>query len=253
MNAAEIFAPEPAIVHRAGSDAAFLVICDHAGQALPPSLGDLGIAAAEFERHIAWDIGAGDLSLRLGEALGACTILQRYSRLVIDCNRAPGAAGSIPEVADGTTIPGNLGLDLAGIATRVAAIHTPYHAAIARELDGRAGEATTVLLLVHSFTPRLRASGFDRPWRFGVLHEGSSAFSLAALERLRAVAPGPVGDNEPYRMDDVDYTAPRHAIARGLEYLELEVRQDLLADAAGVAAVADLLTPVLAHALESIS
>ena len=110
-----------------------------------------------------------------------------------------------------------------------------------------------MLVLVHSFTPRLRVAGGERPWRFGVLHEGGSPFSFAVLDRLRAVAPAPVGDNEPYRMDEVDHTAPRHAIARGLDYLELEVRQDLLADEAGVKVVADFLAPVLTHALDATS
>ena len=122
MNVAKIDAPEPAIVHRAGSNAAFVVICDHAGRAVPPALGDMGLPSSELERHIAWDIGAGALSLQLGETFQACTILQRYSRLVIDCNRAPGTPGSIPELSDGTIVPANLGLDAGSVAARVAAI-----------------------------------------------------------------------------------------------------------------------------------
>ena len=103
-------------------------------------------------------------------------------------------------------------------------------------------------MLVHSFTPRM--AGVDRPWTFGVLHAGNSPTSLAALELLRREPGEVVGDNEPYAMDLIDHTAPRHATARGLDYLELEVRQDLIADAAGVARVAAILARVVPAAWE---
>src|SRR5690606_9207307 len=122
-------------------------------------------------------------------------------------------------------------------------VHAPYHATVEAAIDERvAAGAQTLLLLVHSFTPRMQ--DFDRPWRFGVLHHGASRLSDIALEELRREDDA-VGDNEPYAMDGIDYTAPRHAIARSLEYLELEVRQDLIADPEGQAKVGDLLARVL--------
>lgn len=230
-----------------GAGSPWLVVCDHAGRQVPEALDRLGLPAAAYERHIAWDIGAGALAERLGALLGASVIAQRYSRLVIDCNRGLDRADLIAEISDGTPIPGNQGLSPEAIEARVAAIHAPYHAAIAAEVDARLARGTPPhLLLVHSFTPTM--SGFDRPWRFGVLHMPGSRLSDIALEELRRVDDA-VGDNQPYVMDEVDYTAPRHAIARGLEYLELEVRQDLIADAEGQARVADLLAPVLDRCL----
>jgi predicted N-formylglutamate amidohydrolase len=93
-------------------------------------------------------------------------------------------------------------------------------------------------------------NGFDRPWRFGVLHAGDSAFSRAALAELRAEAGADlVGDNQPYSMDDIDFTVPFHAGPRGLDYLELEVRQDLVADAAGQARIAEIVARILPAAL----
>ena len=235
---------EPTIVQRLGARAPFLVICDHAGRAVPRSLGDMGVPPQGWERHIAWDIGASALSDRLGEAWGAAVIKQRWSRLVIDCNREPARADAIPEVSDGQPVPANVDLSPEARAARVAEVHAPYHAALARELDGRAAAGlSTLLVLVHSFTPRM--GGVDRPWTFGVLHEGSSPVSRAALELL-AKEPGEVvGDNAPYAMDLIDHTAPTHALARGLDYLELEVRQDLIADEAGVARVAEILARVV--------
>ncbi len=240
--------PDPAAVHRAGAGASLLFICDHAGRALPQALGDLGVPPAAFERHIAWDIGAADLTLSLAERFGATAILQRYSRLVVDCNRDPARPDAMPEVSDGTPIPANVGLEPDARAARVEAIHAPYHAAISSELDARAARGlSTRLVFVHSFTPRM--AGLDRPWRYGVLHLGGSPFADAMLDVLREdEARAPVGDNEPYAMDVTDYSAPLHGVARGIDFLEIEVRQDLIADAAGVAEVAAYLAPRIARA-----
>ena len=239
--------PAPAMVRAPGARAAELFVCDHAGRAVPRRLGDLGAPAAEFERHIAWDLGAWELTLRLADAFKACAIGQRYSRLVIDCNRDPARADAMPAVSDGAPIPANAALTAEGRAARVAAIHAPYHAAIASELAWRrAGGLSTRLILVHSFTPRM--GGRDRPWRYGVLHLGASPLSHAALAAFAELGETEVGDNEPYAMNVTDYTAPRHGIGSAVDYLELEVRQDLLADAAGVARVAALLGRVIARA-----
>ena len=235
---------EPAIVRRLGSRAPFLVVCDHAGRAVPRALGDMGVPAAGWERHIAWDIGAAALADALGDAWGAAVIKQRWSRLVIDCNRDPARADAIPVVSDGQTIPANAALSPEARAARVDEVHAPYHAAIAAELDARAAAGTpTTLVLVHSFTPRM--TGVDRPWTFGVLHAHDSPVSDAALELLAREPGEVVGDNQPYAMDLIDYTAPIHAGPRGLDYLELEVRQDLISHDAGLARVAAILTRVV--------
>ena len=232
-----------------GASSPILLVGDHAGRGIPRRLGDLGLAAADLDRHIAWDIGVSGLGRRLADALGATFIAQRYSRLVIDCNRDPGRADSIAATSDGSAIPGNAAISAAERASRVAEVFAPYHARIAQELDARAARGLrTWVVALHSFTPRM--NGFARPWRYGVLHLGDSAFSQAILAGLRAEADGPpVGDNEPYRMDEVDFTIPHHAIGRGLDYAELEIRQDLIDDAHGQEAVAARLAPILSAAL----
>jgi len=243
---------EPAIVANSGSRSPYLIVCDHAGRAVPKALGSLGLPPEAFERHIAWDIGAGALSLMMGEALGACVIRQTYSRLVIDCNRAPDRADAIVEVSDGTRVPANVALDPAEAAARVAEIHAPYHRRIAEELDLRAATGTpTLLVAIHSFTPEM--NGLARRWHLGVLHLGESAFSRAMLSGLAQEAGGwVIGDNEPYAMDGIDYTIPVHAQERGLDYLELEIRQDLIAEPSGQAKIADLLQRRLVAAAQSL-
>lgn len=240
---------EAAVVTNSGAASPFLLLGDHAGRGIPAQLGNLGLSEPDLSRHIAWDIGVDGLGRLLGARLDATFIAQRYSRLVIDCNRDPGRADSIPAESDATAIPGNGDLSPADRAARVTEVFAPYHARITQELDARAARGLpTIVVALHSFTPVMQA--FARPWRFGVLHLGDSAFSQAMLAALRAEPDAPaVGDNEPYRMDEVDFTIPHHAIGRGLDYVELEVRQDLLADAAGQEAVAERLARILPGAL----
>ena len=227
----------------------FLLLGDHAGNVVPASLNDLGLSDDERSRHIAWDIGVAGLGEQLAGYLDAVFIRQTYSRLVIDCNRDPARADAIPEVSDGTVIPANQSLSDADRAARVAAVHEPYQAAIAAEIARRdAIGQTTVLVSLHSFTPSM--NGQDRIWDAGVLHDGANdAFSDRLFEVMRAEPGLTVGDNEPYRMNEVDHTIPRHAFATMRPYAEIEVRQDHLADEAGQEAWAGRLARWLMEAI----
>ena len=231
----------------------FLLIGDHAGNAVPKALGSLGLSDAELARHIGWDIGIGELGALLSEKLDAVFVRQSYSRLVIDCNRSPSQPDLIAEVSDGTVVPGNAGLGEAERAARFAEIHTPYQAAIAAEIARRdAAGMATVLVALHSFTPAMQGALRDqaRPWHIGILHDGGdTAFAHALLDVLRDEADLVVGDNEPYRMDLIDYTIPRHAYPQRRLYAEIEVRQDLLGSREGCGAWAERLARVLPAAL----
>ncbi|MBD8546108.1 N-formylglutamate amidohydrolase [Sphingomonas sp. CFBP 8760] len=236
--------PDPVQIVNPDGRSDLLLIGDHAGNVVPAALGSLGIGPDDLNRHIGWDIGIAGLGEALAGMLDAVFIRQTYSRLVIDCNRDPARADAMPAVSDGTRIPANEVLTGADRAARVAAIHAPYQAAIAAELARRdAGGRQTQLVSLHSFTPAM--AGVARPWQVGVLHDrGELSLTHRTLARLRADPTLTVGDNEPYRMDGIDHTVPRHAYP-DRPYVELEVRQDLLADAAGVAAWATRLAAVL--------
>jgi predicted N-formylglutamate amidohydrolase len=237
--------PHPVEVINPQGASPFLLIGDHAGNRVPTRLADLGLPLSERERHIGWDIGVASLGERLATSLDAIFVRQVYSRLVIDCNRDLDAHDLIAPVSDGTTVPGNRNLSDDDRAARIADIHAPYHQAIAAELRRRqAGGVETVMVALHSFTPRM--GGVDRPWQIGVLHDrGDTRFAHAFMDALRADGTLTVGDNEPYRMDGIDYTIPRHAYPDRLPYAELEVRQDLLLDAAGVDRFAVLIAGAL--------
>jgi predicted N-formylglutamate amidohydrolase len=240
--------PSPIFVTNPDGRSPYLIIGDHAGRAIPSALGDLGLPPEAMDRHIAWDIGVAGLGDLLAGALDACFIRQSYSRLVIDCNRGPASPDASPAVSDGTVIPGNQDLAPVDAAMRRREICDPYQAAIADVLDARRdrGQAT-LLFSLHSFTPVF--AGLVRPWRFGVLHRGDSALSTRMLALLRDQLGDAAGDNQPYAMDGIDYTVPLHADARGLDYLELEVRQDLIGDEPGQREIATFLVPILRAAL----
>jgi predicted N-formylglutamate amidohydrolase len=243
--------PPPVTLQNLAGTSPFLLLGDHAGCAIPTKLGDLGLSESERRRHIGWDIGVAGLGRALSARLDAASVSQHFSRLVIDCNRDPATSGAMPEVSDGTTIPGNIALSDADRAARIAEIHAPYHHAIAEVLDARATRPTIVIAL-HSFTPVF--GGVVRPWHAGVLHGGGDTrFSLAVLAQLAAEPDLLVGDNEPYRMDETDHTVPRHCFPRGLPYLELEVRQDLIATPTGEEAWAERLARVFTDAAATLA
>ena len=236
--------PPPLIVTNPGGSSPFLLLGDHAGRAIPRSLGDLGLPPEAMDRHIAWDIGVEGLGLRLARALDACFIRQTYSRLVIDCNRRPEAPDAMAQIADGVIVPGNVGLSPAEAEARLQDIWRPYHVAIGRLLDERKVQGRpTALVSLHSFTPQM--DGVARPWRYGVLHRGDSALSARVLALLQAKFGDEAGDNRPYAMDGTDNTIPLHADPRGLDYLELEVRQDLIDHDDGLDQVAAMIAELL--------
>lgn len=237
--------PPPYTVHRAHGSSPFVLIADHAGQRIPAWLADLGLQKNELNRHIGWDIGIAGVTGKLSEKLDAFAILQTYSRLVIDCNRPLQAPGSIVAVSDGTRVPGNEGLDDAARTARALEIFAPYHARITCELDRRnAQPVTPVLVSLHSFTPVF--DGFARPWHAGVLYHRDTRLAHAMLAALRAEPGLVVGDNEPYAVSDAtDFAIPVHGEQRGLLHVELEIRQDLIADAQGQEEWAERLARIL--------
>jgi predicted N-formylglutamate amidohydrolase len=211
----------------------FLLTCDHYGRLIPRMLGDLGVPESELSRHIAWDIGIAGVAEALSRHLGAHLIAQRYSRLVIDCNRPPARASSIPRISEATVIGGNEGIARGAAELRREAIFDPYHRRIADVIDQRLRDGVpTVLVSLHSFTPVY--AGVERPWHIGTLYHRDTRLPALLVKLLRAEADLVVGDNEPYAVsDETDYTIPVHGEARGLMNTGIEIRQDLIADQAG--------------------
>lgn len=242
--------PEPVEILRPDGASPLFLTCDHAGRRIPVALGTLGLGPVDLARHIAWDIGAGGVTRLLSDRLDATAILQRYSRLVVDCNRSPAAHDFIAVKSEDTEIPGNRHVEAAEVEARTREIFTPYHEAIRQALDARAAAGQwTVLVAVHSCTPVYH--GVWRPWHVGVLYDRDDRFARIMLDLLSEDGELTIGENQPYELThDRDYSVPLHGEDRGLLHVELEIRQDLIGDEAGQEAWATRLASVLGRALE---
>ena len=231
-----------------------LLICDHASNFVPASLGTLGLDETQLARHIAFDIGAGEVTRQLAERLDAPAVLSGFSRLIVDPNRTLDAPSLIPEVSDGVGVPGNRDLLPAARQARIEAFHRRYHEAIDGALERltqceaeKHPEGAPVMISVHSFTPVM--DGTERPWHVGILWNRDPRLPLPLMERLRALGLE-VGDNLPYSgRDKHGYTLHRHAEPRGLANALIEIRQDLIDTHHGASEWAALLAGVLGELL----
>lgn len=229
----EIIAPKPE-----AAAANILIVADHASNHVPAAI-ELGIGSDALQQHIAIDIGVADVTRALCESLGCGAVLAGVSRLVIDFNREEDAAGLIPTISDGVAIPGNVGVDA---EARLAAFYRPYHAAITRTIDAI---ARPFILSLHSFTPSLASRPEEqRPWEIGVLYNTDDRAARLAIPMLAETGLC-VGDQLPYAGTLLNATMNHHAEARGIPYLGIEMRQDLVASRAGVESMAEKLAPVL--------
>ena len=228
----------------AGGASPFLLTCDHYGRAIPRVLGDLGVDESDLARHIGWDIGIAGVADALSKQLDAHLIAQRYSRLVIDCNRPPQVASSIARISEATPIPGNENIDAEAALARRQSIFDPYHRRIAEVIDQRIrSRKTTVLVSLHSFTPIY--AGVVRPWHVAALYGRDRTLPPLLLKLLRAEPDLVVGDNQPYSVSDqTDYTILVHGEKRGLVNSAIEIRQDLITDQAGQRKWADRLSRI---------
>ncbi len=240
-------ADEPSPVIDAGRQGKsnFVIVVDHAGNRIPRRLRDLGLPPSELQRHIAWDIGALAVASEMAASLDAALIAQRYSRLVIDCNRDPKVPTSIPRLSESTEIPGNAALSEAEIAARRAEVFDPYHRHIGALLDERlAAKRTTLLVAQHTMTDIYK--GARRAMHAAVLYNRDHRFAGLVLDALRSETHLLIADNEPYFVSDAtDYTIPQHGEARALPHVEIEIRQDLVSDAAGQSEWAQRITRAL--------
>jgi len=226
--------PPPYSVVNADGRAPLLLVCDHASREFPAAMGRLGLAEDATRRHIAWDIGAAEVTRALARIFDAPAVLAGYSRLLIDCNRALSDPSSIVPASDGEVVPGNRRLTSVDRELRARSFFEPYHEAIAHRLEeARRRRVVPALVSMHSFTPVF--GQVARPWHVGVLWDRDARIAVPLLERLRAVQGLVVGDNLPYSgRHPADYTVARHAEGARLPHVCLEIRQDQLETAASV-------------------
>ncbi|HEX3755356.1 MAG TPA: N-formylglutamate amidohydrolase [Rhizomicrobium sp.] len=231
----------------AAGDSPLLLLCDHASNRLPPAYGTLGLAAEALQTHIAYDIGAAEVTCALARSYGAAAVLGRWSRLLIDLNRGVDDPTIVMKLSDGSIVPGNRAVDAAEVAHRIATYHAPYHGAVAREIARiQAAGAVPILISIHSFTPSWK--NVPRPWQFGILYDRDTRLAKPLMARL-AEAGFTVGDNEPYSGALEGDALNIHGTRRGLPHVLIELRQDLIGDDAAAMAFAGRLKPIIDAAL----
>ncbi len=187
---------------------------------------------------------------QLAQLLNAPAILARFSRLLIDPNRGLDDPTLIMQLSDGLIVPGNVGLDAAGIADRIDRFYQPYHQAVDRAIDAgiKSGKPPVVVAL-HSFTQAWK--GVLRPWSVAVLWDKDKRLAEPLLKGLRTISGIVVGDNVPYSGQLKGDTLYRHATKRGLAQALIELRQDLILSEEAQAEWAGRLAEALREVLRS--
>lgn len=221
-----------------------IVLCDHATNFIPADFANLGLEEAHLEKHIAWDIGAADVTRKICSMMGVAGVLAPVSRLLIDCNREPDHKTLVPPISDGISIPANQDLGARAVEARKAAYYTPFHEACGALVEShlKAGKVPLVVGM-HSFTPEM--AGQPRPWQAGFLWNKDPRLAQAMIGMLERETDLTVGDNLPYSGRDLYYTMQRHGADHGLPQTTIEVRQDLLATDAMTTEWAALLADIL--------
>ena len=241
--------PPPCSTFNSDGKAQVLFVCDHSGRAIPEHMQQLGVADWVLERHVAWDIGSGDVARNLATRFDAPLICANYSRLVVDTNRPPHDATLCTALSEGIAIPGNIDLDDAEREARIRSFFEPYHATVDARLSlMQTNGGVPVLIAIHSCTPV-----FDRivrPWHIGILWDKDPRIAVPLLQHLEAMDGVCVGDNEPYSgRHPHDYTMDHHGEAARIPHVSIEVRQDLIDTAEGAAQWANVLGDALADIL----
>ncbi len=236
----------PAHIVNAHGSSPFVLICEHASNIIPENLGDLGLSREDRQRHIAWDIGAAGVSQRLSEILDAPLIMQRYSRLVYDCNRPPESEGAMPVVSEVFTIPGNAKLSADDKLARISGVYRPFMGAIDEFLDHRAAQGQRAIpVSIHSFTRVYR--GKERAVELGLLFDRDDWLAQKLMSEFAGVN---TQLNEPYGpQDGVMHLMNLIAAPRGLKHLMIEVRNDLITEEAGQITWAEKLAQALRKAI----
>ena len=216
-----------------GARSPLLLLCDHASNHLPEAYGSLGLPVSQFDRHIAYDIGARDLTLALAHRLRVPAVLSRVSRLLIDPNRGLDDPTLIMKLSDGAIVPGNARIDEAERQRRTDLYYRPYHQAVTAALDAMVARGLAPLIVsLHSFTPQWK--GMARPWHVGILWDRDGRLARPMIEAFSAQDGLVVGDNEPYSGALPGDTMNVHGTGRGIAHALIEIRQDLIATKSGV-------------------
>lgn len=240
---------EAAIVISRSAVSPYVIVCEHAGLAIPVALGNLGLSASELQSHVAWDPGAAAVAEMLADSLAGTLVKQRYSRLVYDCNRPPSSPDAMRDLSENTVVPGNQNLSDEEKHWRTQNIYEAFHSAVAEQLDRR---ANPVMITVHSFTPVYK--GVWRDVDVGILHDKDSRLGDAMLSVAGFDEGILVRCNEPYGPEDeVTHTLLKHGQDGKILNVMIEIKNTLIANEEGQRHYADQLAKTIKTAVGKIA
>lgn len=250
-------AEAPFRIERIAGKGPAVFVCDHASNSIPERLGALGLGAAARASHIAWDPGALGVARAMSCRLDSPLVFATVSRLVVDLNRALDSPTLMPAVSAEVEIPANKNVTQAEREARLAEIYRPYHAAVDDLVGSYAsarherGEPAPMVVAVHTFTPVY--CGKTRPWQLGILFGEDKRLGRSLLTEIGQTSGLAVAANQPYSpADGVYWTLDRHAVARGLLNVMIEIQNDEVADEPAQNAWGERLADALARSYESL-
>lgn len=221
-----------------------LLLADHASNHMPTEYNQLGLDAAQLERHIAYDIGVREFTLKLAKKINAPAVLSKFSRLLIDPNRGMLDPTLVMRLADGDIIAGNRNIDESEKQARIERFYLPYDQAVGAAIDEFDGyNVQPTLLSVHSFTALWR--GHKRETEIGLLWNEDQRFTTRLCAALTQETNYIVHENQPYKGGLLNDTMDRHGLAKGLEHSLLELRQDNLASSEAIDVWVDVFASIL--------
>lgn len=219
-----------------------VLTCEHASWAIPQEYQNLGLSETDVRRHIGWDIGARAVVTSLVATLDAPAVCTRYSRLLIDCNRDLHEQDLIVRESDGSKIPGNQSLSERERQHRIERFYSPYHDAIDQLLAARK-TSRPLVCSIHSFTPVLQNT--RRDFDVGILFDRYEDLAQEIGQRLAGKGYR-VRYNEPYSgYDGLIFSARSHGERHGLLYIELEINNSMISEAAAAVHVGRKIGEVL--------
>ncbi|HBO1833552.1 TPA: N-formylglutamate amidohydrolase [Pseudomonas aeruginosa] len=222
-----------------------VLLCEHGGRRIPTAWKNLGLPEAFLETHFCQDLQSRELTLSVAKKLGATAIVSNYSRLFLDYNRKKYDPGCIRIDMGGIPIPGNLNLseDERDLRERIA--RHPVENAVAEWVEGEVSRAKAIIS-IHSFSPlwdnKLRSC------EVGVMWKHDDRLPLRLINSIEQQDVFRVDDNEPYSFKENDwFTLDRHGISIGVPNAYIEVRNDLIQNAALLDRMSDVLAKAIAR------
>lgn len=209
----------------------YIFICDHATNMIPKYLKNLGLKNKQLASHIAWDIGAKELTIKLAKDLNSLCCFSNFSRLLIDPNRSKRSFESIVSSQDGHRIPGNQKIKISDFKNRLKYYYS-YHKNLklfitkCREINKK-----FILVSVHSFNQKYLNE--FRSLEVGILYNSNNVNLALKMFDFFEKNNIPYGNNYPYSGFFYNFTLDLHCNNK-IQNICVELRNDLIMNKKGI-------------------